>query len=342
MKHSLSFIAIATLLLASCSQPFKKADGGMEYKIISEGKGAVIKAGQFFEIQFEQRYKGTNKDTLLFSSKDFSNQIVGLDSSALPPVYYKIFTQVRKGDSIIVKQLTDSLMKQGGQLPPFFKKGGYIIANYKIVDIFTTREAADSAYKVQMIAARTKDSIKGLEQIKKDDIGITDYLAKNNIKAIKGTLGTYVQIINPGEGNTIDTSNILKIMYTGKNFGGETFDSNTDPKFNRSDALVVNMGAAPGTPGSVIRGMTDGLSLLKKGAKAVLYIPSALAYGSQGSGAQIKPNENLLFEVEIVDVISATQAKAEEAAQRMKMEAMQKKMMDSMQKAQANNPAVKK
>jgi hypothetical protein len=80
--------------------------------------------------------------------------------------------------------------------------------------------------------------------------------------------------------------------------------------------------------------MTDGLSLLKKGAKAVLYIPSSLAYGAQGAGGDIKANANLIFEVEIVEAIPAAQAKAEEEAKRKVMEAMQKKAMDSAQKAQ--------
>ena len=71
MKQSFYFTAIAALLLASCTQPFKKSEGGMEYKIISDGKGSVIKAGNFFEIAFDQTYKGTNKDTVLFSSKEF-------------------------------------------------------------------------------------------------------------------------------------------------------------------------------------------------------------------------------------------------------------------------------
>ena len=343
MKHSFYFAAIAALLLASCTQPFKKSEGGIEYKIITDGKGSVIKTGNFFEIAFDQTYKGTNKDTVLFSSKDFSNQIVGLDSAALPPAYYKIFSQIRKGDSIVVKQVTDSLMKPGGQFPPFIKKGGHVIAHYKIVSIFTSRESADSAYKSQMLMAKSKDSIKSLAQLKIDDKTITDYLAKNNIKATKAPLGTYVQILTEGAGDAIDTSKVLKVMYTGKTLeDGKVFDSNKDPKFNHTEALPVNMGAPAGTQGSVIKGWTDGLSLMKKGSKANLYIPSSLAYGSQGAGADIKPNSNLVFEVEIVDVITAAQARVEAELERAKMEAMQKKMMDSAKNAQKDQkPLIK-
>jgi len=336
MKHSYYFIAIAALLLASCSQPFKKADNGIEYKIISEGKGDVIKAGNFFEIQFEQRYKGNNKDTLLFSSKDFSNQVVALDSNSIPPVYYKIFSQIRKGDSIVVKQLSDSVLKQGGNgLPPFIKKGAYITSNYKVVNVYLTRESADSAYKLQMTLAKSKDSIKAIERLKSDDKIIADYLAANKIQAVKAPQGTYVQILTAGEGDVADTSKVLKVYYTGKTMeDGKVFDSNKDPKFNHTDVFPVALNVPAGAPGSVIKGWTDGLSLLKKGSKAVLYIPSSLAYGSQGAGGDIKPNANLIFEVEVVDVISAAQAKSEEDVKRKEMEVMQKRAMDSAQKAQ--------
>lgn len=335
MKHSFYLATAAIILLAGCTRPFKKAEGGMEYKIISDEKGKKIQKGNFFEIQINQEYKGSNKDTVLMSSKDFPNQIVPLDSTAIPPVYYKIFAQARKGDSIVVKQLTDSLMKQGqGQTPPFMKKGAHIYATYKIINVYETREAADSAYKIQQEVARAKDSIKMQAQIKLDDKSITDYLAKNKITTVKAPAGTYVQVLAPGEGDAVDASKVLKVYYTGKTMDeGTVFDSNVDPKFGRTEVLPVNMGAEPGSRGSVIKGWTDGLSMLKKGAKANLYIPSALAYGARGSGAEIKPNANLIFEVEIVDVISMEQAKAEAMKEQMKMQAQQQKMMDSAQKA---------
>ena len=324
MKHFFYLLAVTSLLFASCSKPFKKAEGGLQYKIISDEKGKLLKSGNFFEIQFDQVYSGQGKDSILFDSRTVSNQIVTMDSAAIPPVYFKIFSESRKGDSIIVKQSTDSIMKSGNT-PPFIKKGAFIIAHYKIVNVFETKELADIAYQKQMVLAKTKDSLKALDQIKIDDKLITEYLEKNKIKTVKAPQGTYVEIITPGAGDAVDASKVLKVFYTGKTLGGDkAFDSNTDSAFGHKEVFSVNMGATPGTPGSVIKGWTDGLSLLKKGSKARLYIPSALAYGSQGAGGQIPPNANLSFDVEVVDVISAAQSNQEEAKLKMQMEVLQR------------------
>ncbi len=324
MKHFFYLLAVTSLLFASCSKPFKKAEGGLQYKIISDEKGKLLKAGNFFEIQFDQVYSGQGKDTILFDSRTVSNQIVTMDSTAIPPVYFKIFSESRKGDSIIVKQSTDSIMKSGNT-PPFIKKGAFIIAHYKIVNVFETKELADIAYQKQMALAKTKDSLKAIDQLKIDDKLITEYLDKNKIKAVKAPQGTYVEIITPGAGDAIDTSKVVKVNYTGKTLGGDkAFDSNTDSAFGHKEIFPVNMGAIPGTPGSVIKGWIDGLSMLKKGSKARLYIPSSIAYGSRGAGGQIPPNANLSFDVEVVDVISAAQSNQEEAKKKMQMESMQR------------------
>jgi ABC-type transport system substrate-binding protein len=93
----------------------------------------------------------------------------------------------------------------------------------------------------------------------------------------------------------------------------------------------------------VIKGWTDGMTLLNKGAKAKFYIPSSLAYGAQGAGADIGPNEILVFDIEVLDILNQTQAMADMEATQKRMQEMQQRMMDSMQKAQAQQaPPVQK
>jgi FKBP-type peptidyl-prolyl cis-trans isomerase FkpA len=331
MKQFFCLAATAMVVLAGCKTPFKKAGEGIEYKIISDGKGKQLKDGNFFELSVEQKYKGTNKDTVLYSSSNEINQIAQLDSSQTGPQFYKIFSQARLGDSIVIKQTVDSLMKRGAQLPPYMKKGGNIFLSYKIVNVFETKAGADSSYAKLMGLKAQKDSLKAIDQAKKDDKTIADYLKSKNIQAVKAPKGTFVQIINPGEGDAADTSKVLKVFYTGKNFeDGKSFDSNIDPTFGHSDPIYVHLNMKTG----LIQGWFDGLSLFKKGTKGVLYIPSGLAYGAQGKGGAIKPNANLVFDIEVADVISSAQAKIEEEEAAKKQQAEQKRMIDSMKREQ--------
>jgi FKBP-type peptidyl-prolyl cis-trans isomerase FkpA len=333
MKY-INYITLATALFifSSCNS-FKKEKDGLFYKIISDGKGKKLEPGKFFELKYDQTYKDSKTDTILSTSEKFGNQFAILDSLNIPIAYFNIFSKARVGDSIVVKQPTDSLLKGNPtQFPPFIKKGQFIIAHYKIVNVFDTKEQADSAFKIRMEAMRLKDSVAAIKQIVADDKTIVDFLEKNKITATKAAQGTYVEIITPGTGSNLDTSSVAKVNYTGRGFtSGKVFDSNVDPKFGHPEPFLVEMNAPVGSPKSVIKGWTDGLSLLNKGAKAKFYIPSSLGYGSRGAGDDIKPNEILIFEIEVLDILNKAQAKAAEEAAMKKMEAMQKMYSDSMQ-----------
>ena len=333
MKQVFYLLAASTVMLASCSQAFKKSEKGMEYNIVTDGNGKKIQNGNFFEIQFEQTYKGTGLDTILYDSRKFANQIATMDSASMPPAYFKIFSETRKGDSIVVKQLVDSIMKEGSNTPPFMKKGGFLIAHYKIVNVFTNKEAADSAYKAQMQMAKVKDSLGAIVQLKKDDKVIADYLASKNIKTQKTTKGTYVEIITAGTGTKVTDSVGVKIKYTGKSFAGKAFDSNVDSSFNHMELLPVQMWAP-----RVIPGWVEGLRMLSKGTKARFYIPSSLAYGAQGQMPAITPNENLIFDVEVVEVNDKKLAIAEEMAMQQKMMQQQQQMQAAQQKMKGQQP----
>jgi FKBP-type peptidyl-prolyl cis-trans isomerase len=55
----------------------------------------------------------------------------------------------------------------------------------------------------------------------------------------------------------------------------------------------------------MIPGVDEGVALLKKGSKAIFYLPSPLAYGPQSPSPDIAANSILIFEVEITDVKNA-------------------------------------
>jgi FKBP-type peptidyl-prolyl cis-trans isomerase len=339
MKQFIYLSAICLLALSACTGSFKKGDNGLEYKIITTGSGKAIGYGNFMQIHIKQVYAGT-KDTILMDTRDYMSRIQVLDSAGTPLAYFKILKQMRKGDSLVLRILTDTVFKDPkNEMPPFMKKGKLLYTHVKMVNFFETKDQADSANKAETILAKPRIYKKQIEEIEKGLItkkaqleteskAIEAFLTKNNIKATKTKWGTYIAVTVEGTGEKISNKDIAIVNYTGRTLdSGKVFDSNIDPKFMHVQPYDVNMSEL----GGIILGWSDALMQLKKGSKATVYIPATLAYGEGGSGDKIKPGDNLIFDIEVLDVQN-------EEAFAAKQKAMQEEMMKKMQQSQ-NQPA---
>ena len=347
MKSFIYLTLIFALALTSCTGDYKKGDNGLEYKIISGDGGKKLAYGNFIQMDIAQSYKGDKKDTMLGDSRDYMPRIESYDSMTTPPAYLKLLKEVKKGDSVVIRLLVDSAYKNSTQpLPPFMKRGGYIYTTVKIINIFETKEQKDSANKAELklngakiFKKQTARVVKDLEankaQIEMDSKIISGYLEKNNIRAIKGSWGTFVDIHTEGTGDQIGSNSVVMVNYTGKTLdSGKVFDSNIDPQFKHTEPLEVPIGQV----GTVILGWTDALLQMKKGTKATVYIPSSLGYGKNGNSPKIKPDANLVFEIEVINVISEEEAMAIAEGKRKLQEETSKKMMDSLKKVAPTEP----
>jgi len=119
------------------------------------------------------------------------------------------------------------------------------------------------------------------------------FLAENKIKEGVKTLpsGLQYKVIKAGSGKKPKATDTVVTHYKGTLLDGTEFDSSY--RRNQPATFKVN---------GVIRGWTEALQLMEEGAKWILYVPSALAYGERGAGGQIGPNATLIFEVELVSV----------------------------------------
>jgi FKBP-type peptidyl-prolyl cis-trans isomerase len=167
-------------------------------------------------------------------------------------------------------------------------------------------------------------------QLKIDDKIITDYMTAKNLTGVKAPWGTYVVITTPGTGENLTDSSIAVVNYTGRTLADTVFDSNLDAKFGHMQPINVDLSQVS----SVILGWTDGLKQMKKGSKGKFLIPSSLGYGKTGNGEKIKPNENLIFDIEVVDIISPAQYQLQQMEQQQKMMQMQQKMQQQQQQPQ--------
>jgi len=140
-----------------------------------------------------------------------------------------------------------------------------------------------------------QDAVSDARQRAKDEKALQDYFTKNDIHPIKAS-GLYYVITREGAGRQILAGEQVVINYTGRYLDGKVFDSNTDTAFGKVMPLLVEIGAK-----KVIRGWDKGITKLKKGSVATLYIPSGMAYGPDGNET-VPPNAILIFDVEILNV----------------------------------------
>ena len=105
--------------------------------------------------------------------------------------------------------------------------------------------------------------------------------------------GLQYKVLIPGTGAIPVATDKVNVHYHGMLIDGTVFDSSVERGSPASFGVT-----------QVIQGWIDALQLMKTGSKWILYIPSDLAYGTQGSPPKIGPNSTLIFEVELLSINS--------------------------------------
>lgn len=120
------------------------------------------------------------------------------------------------------------------------------------------------------------------------------FLAENKTKSgvITTESGLQYKVEKQGDGAHPTLEDRVKVHYTGTLLDGTVFDSTLE----RGEPATFGVG-------QVIPGWTEGLQIMTVGSKYTFWIPSDLAYGERGSGATIKPNSMLKFEIELLEIV---------------------------------------
>ena len=317
MKKFLFILAICTIANYSFCQTatdFKTAADGLEYKIVRKGSANLLQQGQFIELHFTNLITHNGKDSVLNETRNGSgSQIIPFDSVSIPPTYFNVFKEMNEGDSLSTRTLVDSVFKQDiNQMPRYMKKGDYVCTNITIINVYKTKAEADIVIKKNQEKVKEAAAAKGKFQAVNDDLAISNYIIANNVKAIKTKNGVYVSITKEGTGPVINDKQIVKLMYKGKTLKGLVFDTNMDESKGHTEPLTANVSTDQSIGNGVIPGMVEAIRTMKKGTVGTMFIPSSLGYGTRGAGGDIGPNENLIFDVEIISVQNAEQFKAEQ------------------------------
>jgi FKBP-type peptidyl-prolyl cis-trans isomerase FkpA len=299
------FIIIISIFYSSCNSiDFKKTHGGVPYKIFPSSKGDKIVPGNIIKYMIVIKVRDSVVRNSYTGMPEYEQ--VSESNGSYEDPHMELFLKSKVGDSIYYVQSMDTFIaRQPAMLQQSpWKKGDRIETGIRIVKVYKNPADAQSDYMHDRIAYTTRMEKQNQdefqkdprvqEQMKKDDKIIEDYLAANHIQASKSPWGVYIEILNAGQGPKPENGEFALIRYKGTHMTGEVFDSNDKPG---AELYPMQVGAQRS-----ILGFEDGIKQLNKGTKARLFIPSALAYGPRGNAPVIKPNENLIFDVELVDI----------------------------------------
>jgi FKBP-type peptidyl-prolyl cis-trans isomerase len=275
------FVVLGCLVLFSCENKYKgfeKTENGLYYRFFTEDT---------------IRYVPENDDIIYLAMSIRTEN----DSIIAPHTQWRVAMKPLRFKGDFFEAL--SLMHEGDSAEFIINAKNYYEHNYEQVPDFVKDDKTMLWFIVKI------DSIQNWEHFKTADAEaklkakleaeknlIESYLEKNNITTPPQASGLYYIETKAGKGNKPAEGQNVWVHYTGRLLDGKVFDSSIE----RGEPLPFQLGM-----GRVIKGWDEGIALMKKGGKAILLIPSYLAYGENKIG-DIPPNSPLVFEVELVDI----------------------------------------
>lgn len=151
-------------------------------------------------------------------------------------------------------------------------------------------DAALKQFQQQMVSKQQQQMQQMGDQNSKDGAA---FLAKNKTQPGVVTLpnGLQYKVILAGNGNSPTANDTVTVDYEGSFINGQVFSST----YQQGQPVTFQVS-------QVIPGWQQALKMMKPGAEWMVYIPSNLAYGQQGVGDTIGPNETLVFKIHLLSI----------------------------------------
>jgi len=282
----------ASTISVKAQNDLQRTARGVQYVIFTHNPGEKIKQNDVITIDVIQK---TGKDSVISSTYTMGHPIkIQVQQSQALTDMMDIFPLLAVNDSILVKMPADSVFNGHEESrPPFFPKGSYINFYIKVQKIQSLSDA---------IAERNAD----IEKVKSEEgAQAAKYIADNKLVVKTTPSGLKYVITKTSLKPRPLTGDTVSVNYVGKLLNGQVFDSNIEAVAKMSNldqpGRTYEPIKFPVNTSQVIKGWDEGLLLLHEGEKAIFVIPSALAYGNEGSGP-IPPASTLVFDVELVSV----------------------------------------
>jgi FKBP-type peptidyl-prolyl cis-trans isomerase len=201
-------------------------------------------------------------------------------------------TDTDKGSYAIGISIAKSLQRDGIQIDPSILLRGMndTLAGGKLLMTEDEAKAALSALQQEAHGKQeAKMKVAGDENKKAGDAFLAANKTKEGVTSLAS--GLQYKVEKQGTGPKPSATDTVECNYRGTLIDGKEFDSSY--KRGQTASFPVNQ---------VIKGWTEVLQLMPVGSKYQVFIPSELAYGPRGAGADIGPNSTLIFEIELISI----------------------------------------
>ncbi len=259
-------------------ESFEISADGLHYKFHNNNEDEIRPAvGDEITYSIVMR----KRDSILFSSYDtreHKKRTMPLSPKKNPIL--QAFKMMGLHDSITLALFVDSLPKR---MTKNFRSGDTMLVDLKILDIRKKETVDKELVELKAKAQRVNKNIKG--HIKKYLSGQLDFESTNS--------GLRYVVEQKGQGKSPKVGEKVDIHFAGFLNNGEEFISS----FRKGESVSFPVGK-----GYVVKGLDEGLQLLKEGGKATLFVPYKLGYGEKGYAPNIPERAELIIYVEMLKV----------------------------------------
>jgi FKBP-type peptidyl-prolyl cis-trans isomerase FkpA len=303
-------IAVAGILftvsLVSCFSDhpgYKKSDSGLYSRFHEQnGQGEQVKTGDEVTVAMRLYTKDsvfleTGRDTML------SDKIL-IEESVYPGDVYEALMMMKTGDSatFILRGpelfLTFFRMQE---LPEYARDSTEVWMDVRL------RERLSKEDYERQLQAMEESRQKMLDELQRSEPDrISAFLKESRQSAKPRPSGLYYIEVRKGQGTAISNGSEVTLNYVAKLTNGKIIETSLKEEAMKSGIFDSLFEYTPFTfimgDKSTVPGWEEGISCMRKGGRAVIVVPSSLAYGEEGLEDLIPPYSPVIYEIEILDV----------------------------------------
>ncbi|WP_284879655.1 FKBP-type peptidyl-prolyl cis-trans isomerase [Acinetobacter variabilis] len=219
---------------------------------------------------------------LLLSSGSLFAKEINNTSSEAEKIGYSFGYLMGRSNADTLKDLDLDAFSQGLKTAAAGQKSS--LSDEEMTQVLTQYKRQSDAKELIVLKQKAEENAKAGKAF------LQENAKKPGVKTTKS--GLQYLVLKEGKGKSPSANSNIRVHYEGRLIDGTVFDSS-----------IARQQPVDFRTTQVITGWTEGLQLMKVGAKYRFFIPADLAYGQIGSGDIIEPNSTLIFDIELLEII---------------------------------------